>query len=296
MGNTGASIILIVVTSLFISSFLISWFALQSYGLNLDYVSLPNQLPTFSQEQDFSTNNINSSIIISEDGATWTYFNGIGKVLIGLPLTLTAHLYIDNIVSDSNGIIKNTYYINNSAVNIAGLHGDYGIIVKHTNGNGELRIFIEGNGFSLPNYGEYAVYIGEQDFIPYPNANQITDVVITTEYNQNLNTLSITFNNEKFTFDNMKSPSSDTLFRNYYGGVMSEQLGFTLKKFVSNNPITTEQTTDAIKLTSSLLVSMLKIVSYQFPTYILPIELQFLFIAPQEAALIIGIAAFIRGT
>ena len=289
--NTTVNVIILLMLSLTISSFLISYFAVESYGYDLDSIDIPSNMDSYSNVQDFKTNAINVSTLKSNSGAVWSYQEGVGRVLTSKPVTVTSFLWIDNI-RPANGVVKNTYYINNSVKNIFGLHPDYGITIRYTGSYDEVDVYVQGDGLLMPNFGAIRLPVGTRDFKPVANLNQVENAVIVTEYNQDKNTLVFTFNGVPYYFNNC-APDQNFygLFGRYYGGVISEELGFTVERFETINSVTKDVNT--LDVLSSLLPTMFKIVTWGLPSYIMPIELQFLMIRTQEAALLIAIAALI---
>lgn len=298
---TGATICALILTSLFISSFLISYFALSMYGVELtgdSVIILPNSLSSYSpnQIQDFTkSDNISAVDVVGG----WSYNPGIGWILTS-PLTLSYNRIFEiDIKPTSNKLITNTYKVNNS------VKGNWDIILRNSNGIGTTSniLRIRQDGFHVPNtfdMFDISTWGTDAAFVPYPNANQVEDVEITTIYNDELYTLSFIFNGQTFNMQGLKPNTGvHTVMNTVYGGVISNVEGFTLEGFSSDNIVGTSNYIPVLGSDNfdigSLITTMLKLLTYGLPTTIMPIEIQILLIRTQEAILVIGIAAFLRG-
>lgn len=299
-GNSG--FVIGAFLSLFFSAFLISYFLISICGIGTVSHEVPLIGTQFNSEQDFTTNEVNQTLIKYNTGSDYSFVSGIGYVLQGgvTYLGSASHLYISGI-SDSENIISNTYYINNSATNLAGLHGDYGITIRDTGSGSQIDILIQGNGFSLPNYVTAPIvgklYVGEKQLISYPNANQVVSPVITTQFNKAEKILSITFNGDTYNFDSGNIPDDDNvygLFGRYYAGVFSEQQGFTLMKFDSGNGLSNLDTS-FIGLMTNIVTTMFTLIVWNVDPKYLPWELNILLLKTQDLILFISVVIAARG-
>lgn len=291
--------------SLFLSSFLISYFALNMFGVGLaDTVELPNQMQLYSSHQDFKNGQYNMSTLSKTGNTAWVYSAGTGMVLSSLGSYQNWFL-IDNIQKRTDNKIVNSYTLKN----IPGQ--DYEIALRYTNGADSNSIQVKADGFHIPDYFQVGgVQIGDYDFIPYPGANQIEDVQITTEYVDGVQNcpfmspcvhtqepnLVLTFNGQSYTTKKLHYPDNPLeIDEVYYGGVKSDTLGFTISDFRTNNII--QETSDVGTTTAilALIDAMGKILRWGLPDYIMPTMLQVLLILPQEFGLLVGLYCLVRG-
>lgn len=303
---TNAVLISIITVSLALSSGFISYFALEEYGMNLDRVVLPENMNNyFSSSQDFSLGTFNQSILDSQSSSfqilsgTWKYVKDLGIILQSSGFLSTNYFVIANIDKGSSNEITNSYIINNS------VHGDYRIVLRYTGSSDENEIIVKSDGFHIPNYfNAFGIITGDADFIPYPNANQIDKVNFITNYNdgsKNINpTVTFSFNGNTFTSNKLHIAETSVInFKTYYGGVSSNTEGFNFISFTTNNKIVNPNAllnTDPILQLASLIVTMIKLVTWGLPEEIVPALLQWFMIRTQEAILIIAIALALRGS
>ena len=302
MAGTATTIITIFITSLFISSFLISYFAIQIYGndLGVKIVDYPKNLESYSgyaTQQNFKTSQFNESIL--DVDSHWENQINVGEVLISAPIIGNGVLNIKYIKQESSGITTNTYYINNSGL------GSFNVILfRDSLGNkyGENVLKFDENGihalrseFSLIDPSKWNPDV---DFISYPNINRIKSVVLTTKFNQKDNTVEVLFNGQSFNLKNLNEFAWDSSgLDSIWGGIETNSIGFTLENFNTGIIAVSEfkqNVTDALSQIASIILTMIKVVSWSLPENVMPRLLQMILIVPQEIGLIIGIAGFIR--
>lgn len=278
-----STLIVIVFTSLIFSSMMITYFLYSMYGIQVAGIDLPQGNINFPSSQDFTTNQINSSIIDTSSYGVWEYQSGIGRVLIQKAASGWTYLLINNIQPDGQGIITNTYHINNS------VKQDYTIVLRYTGGSDQTEITITDDGIHVPMY-VYNVVISSPLIISYPNMNQIEDVIITTKFNNKLDRCDINFNGNNYYIDNLVSDTNPlNLFGRHYGGVATDTLGFTLKDFNSVNSISYNTDTDIWVQVYAFLAIAFKLVVYNVDSQYLPWELNIMLIKTQTIALLVGL-------
>ena len=286
--------------TLFLSSFLISYFLLGMYGVNYEnQVTLPNQANTiFSSKQDFKSGNYNLSTLSKTGYTGWTYYPNVGMVLTAFGAYRNWFL-IDNIQTGSGNTYTNYYYINNS------VKQDYSIALRYTDGYDSNIIQVKSDGFHIPYYGLYGLaQTSDNDFIPYPNANKIEDVFISTKYidgKQNCEFLQacqkiqepyleFTFNGNTFITRKLNYPDNPLDYANvYYGGVQSDTLGFTFESFNTNNAIVETNDSGSLNNFMSVLSTMASLVTWSLPDSVMPLLLQAMLIGIPEFLLFMGL-------
>jgi hypothetical protein len=284
---TGTGLVLIIFTSLIFSTIMISWFMLQIYGVSLAGIDLSMGNQSFSSSQNFLTNQINMGTIRTSDESIWTYQTGIGKVLTSFNSGIGGGLYINNIQPKSDGIIINDYVINNS------VHGEYSIILN-TNAQGSGgKLVISNDGVYRP-YFFGNVLLTIPKVVNYAGMKDIDDVTIRTVYNENLNTVDLTFNGNTYTITDIQKDLTAVNLGHFYGGVESKTAGFTIKSFNTDTQIQVSQDTDAVTMFYAFIVIALKLVFYNVSPDMLPWELNILLIKTQTIGLLIGIYSMIR--
>lgn len=285
---------------IFFISLIISFLVVNIYGINYDTLNLPTQtdVKIYDSNQDFKNGSYDLSTIVRSISSNWIYIENVGMYL----KDTGGYLVIDNIQVDSAGDYSNTYQINNSAINLFGVHGDYCIILRYTGVTNQNVVCIDSSGFHIYEYFLNAgIIIGDKFFFAYPNANQIERPIIKTVYNENLPSLDFYLNGNKL-FITSQLNTGGSIFEwggRYYGGVYSNTIGFVLESFKSDNQIISlpkNTVYDQIGLLAVLFNTMLKISLYQLPSFILPAELIIVFISFPEALFIIALAiVIIRG-
>jgi len=306
MGN-GGIIAGIFLLSLFFTSAFIGYFAYNLEGLNIENkIILPNSLASYSSGgyNDYSSCSFN----ITEYGfaGTWNTdpCNNIGLYLISPSIVRESHITIPYIVPNSDNSIINTYQITNTPLS------DYGIILRFDGGNEADNniLYINNDGLHIPSTtwrlldpSTWNNIFGGADkaFIPYANANQIKDNIITTTFNDKDNSVIINFNGNTYSLYNLNPDyHSSTGTYDIYAGDVTNSAGFTLKSFTTSNSISTTMfkpvVQDTLAQVSSLILAMLKVLTYSLPENIMPLWLQSLIIAPQEFMILLGVAMFIR--
>jgi hypothetical protein len=314
--TTGAALCAVMLISLFISSFLISYFAMEMYGYKLDSVSLPANIEDtthYNNNQDFKNNpntyttTFNSTKV--SFGGGWTNVPGIGMVLTSIPAGGDTYISENYIIKGADGIVTNQYIINNS------VHAKYEIILKRGYGRGVIALLagttsnmlvIDSDGFRVPRsfvaLNPETWQGGDIAFIPYPGANQVDHAVITTNYNVDTYALDFTFNGQNFNMPLLNGFTNIEVYLDpIYGGVLCNTVGFALENYNTNNEVvnniydTTNESASTLQSFGALISTMIKVVGWGLPPSIMPIQLQILLIRTQEAVLIIGIIAFVRG-
>lgn len=283
--------------SLFLSSIFISFFMLQIYGANVAAISFPFTSNNFAfQSQDFTTNAINESYIDKTNGATWTYYNGIGRVFTSYPVReQTGYLLFKNIQPDTEGYIRNTYYINNS------VKQDYRIVLSY-GGTYPLGFKVKSNSVALIVYMPYPLETTELYNIvdmPLSNANQYINVKIDTTFNKDLRTFSYTMTNTDngntlLYFDGELTSGYDLFGASHYGGVASDTLGFTFKKFETNNLIQASNSFSSLSMvqqTFALIEVIFTLVFWNVSEAYFPAILNLILIKSQ--CMLLGIALFV---
>lgn len=285
---SGSALVLTIFTSLLFSTVLITWFMLQMYGVSVAGIDMPTGQTGYSNTQSFMNNQINDTTLDISKYGIWQYQDGIGRVLIQKSTSGWTYLLINNIQRDSQGIITNTYYINNS------VKQDYTIVLRYTGSVDHTEFTITNDGIHVPNWYMGAV-ISSPLVIPYPNMNQVSDIVIVTKYNDLQNTCEINFNGQSFTLSNLPvDMDTHNAFKNYYGGVASNTLGFTIETFASENKIVNTGETDILTLFGAFIVTVLKLIFFNVSPDLLPWEINILLIKSQTIALLIGIYVMVR--
>lgn len=294
---TGSTLVVLVFTSLLLSTMMISWFMLQIYGVSVAGIGLPDGNFQYSSNQDFTTNNINLSTMVTKGQDEWKYQVGIGRVLSiltdGHYFSKTYnYLLINNIQLNNAGKITNTYYINNS------VKQDYTIVLRYTDGDDRVELKVKNDGLYHPRYVGLIIppNVWEDKLLSYPQMNQIEDVTITTIYDEEGESCDFTFNGNTYTFNDASFGRgrewSGLITAKYYGGIASETEHFTIKKFTSNNVIS--DSADIVDQFIAFSVVMLKLVFYNISSDLLPWELNVMLIKSQGVALLVGLYVLIR--
>jgi hypothetical protein len=295
-----SGVLLGLLAYIFFTSLIISFLVVNIYGINYDTPNLPTSkdVKIYDSNQDFKNGSYDLSTIVHSISSNWEYIENIGLRLKGQG----GYLVINNIQPDSEGFYSNTYWINNSAINILSAHGDYCIVIRYTGVTNQNEVCVKSDGFHIYNYFLNAgIIAGDKYFYAYPDANQVELVSIKTIYNENTPSLDFYFNGDKiFVTDQLNTGGS--LFEwggRYYGGVWSNTRGFILEQFTSDNQIISlpkNTAYDQIALLAVLFDTMLKISLYQVPSFILPAQLIVVFISFPEALFILALAiVIIRG-
>lgn len=295
-----AGLLIALIFSLIFSSVSIAYFV-KEMNLNEDIpqIALPEELRSYNSEQDFMNGTFDIGTLNHISSATWEYVNGIGYSLTGLSIGgLNNYMYIMNINKDASGDIINNYRINNSPLN------DYVIVIKGNAGISNNEIIVKSDGFHIPTFMlGFDSYAGERAFIPYPNANRFQRVTIQTIYHEekfgsaNDATLKFTFNGDKF--ETTMNKEDTFLFfggTQYYGGVNSGSLGYTLEYFKTNNEIKgTGVQRDALSQIADFIYVVLAILVWNLPESVLPLTLNILLIKTQLFGILTCIVIIIRG-
>jgi hypothetical protein len=303
MGN-GAVIAGVFVLSLFFSTFFISYFDLGFNGsTEMHPYSLPNNLNSYFGAQNYQTGAFNNSVNkIDGLGNEWEYVTNIGMIHTFVSLIPSQNYFlIKNVQSDGNNNYDNIYVVNNS------IGKPYKIVLRYVGSSNENDLLIDDSGIHVPYYGIFGTISDFTSTVDYPNADKISPVTIQTSYHEGGanedSYVSVTFDGNTYSYlkanpNSINIPNMVYQFLtgdNAYAGIASEYEGTTLVYFNTNNGILNpESTTNSLVLVSSVIVTMLKLMTYTYPYSIIPIELQLLLIGPQEFGILIGMAIFIR--
>lgn len=297
MGEQALPYVLLFFTSLLLSSLFVGYFALNMYGINLDGIDMPNSIQSYSSEQNFSAGTYNTSTLEHTGNVYWEWQDNVGMVLVDYG-AYKNYFLIDNINKNSGGIVKNYYTINNS------VKGDYTIVLRYTGGYDTNEIQVKSDGFHIPTYMPVlGIQLGDVQFIPYSNANQITTANIETTYydgdkegSKKPNCV-MKFNGQSFTFNDMFYDQESGTFARYYGGINGGKEGQAFFWFKTDNLISGAgaENTNTLAMISSIISMMLKVVLWGLPENIMPLFLQLLLIRTQEVGLLIAVADWIRG-
>lgn len=303
MADSGVSRLLItLVTSLLISSLLISWFLLNIYGVSVAGIQLPQNTDIgkiHSNNQNFSSDKIDYEVINVE--GIWTYYAGVGRVLTQLGYNGYSYLLIDKIQPNIDGDRDNTYYINNSAINMLGKHGEYSIILRYTGGIDQNELIFSNTGITIPTYLINAYWkSGSKYFYAYPDINQISNPKIRTVYDDTDLSLTV-YMDDVLLFTTTSLNTNQNLFGvwgRHYGGVGSFTLGFTLFNFYTPNDIVDTGTTtgqDVLGHIAQVLSVIIQVTTFQINPAYIPLEWSIILIGTQEAGILICAAIIIRG-
>lgn len=300
--NTSTVLAGMMITSLFLSSLFISYFALEIHGIDLGYIDIEENLgdTTVFPKDDYRIESVGHSSIFTTVG-TWTQSN-IGLSLSSMPLIYPEYsaVFYNNLKPDKGGYVTNTYKINNS------VKQPYGIILAFDPPNGKWinnRLIVDSTGFHVPNTltsiweiiggGTNDVY-----FYPYPNAEKIEDVVITTTYNTKDTSFSFIFNGQQYTGGKINEELQDRIYEDTYGGVITNSEGFTLETFSSVNSMgdnaAKEGVLDGLTYGLALITTMIRALTFGLPLEIMPATIQLIFIRSQEFVLGLAIYGMLR--
>jgi hypothetical protein len=302
----GVKLVVAMSLSLFLSSIFISFFLVNMYGVNYQNgITLPNQGDIlYSSSQDFKNGIYNLSTLSKTGYTSWVYNANVGMVLSGLGAYRNWFL-IDNLQKSEGNTYVNYYYINNSVEN------DYSIALRYTDGYDSNVLQVKSDGFHIPYYGFLGLAQSQDlDFIPYPNANKVHEVFITTKYTDGKQNceflqacqhiqepyLEFTFNGNTFITRKLNYPDNPLDYSDvYYAGVQSDIIGFTIESFKTDNAIVNTNESGILDNIVTFLGTMLKIVSWSLPSSVMPLGLQVVLIGTQEFCLLIGLVAMARG-
>lgn len=306
MSSFSLKLIAGTMTSLFVSSFLISYFVLNMYGVSVAGIALPDSLQSYSSSQNFTSGQYNLTTLSKTGNAGWSYVPNVGMMLTSFG-AYKNYFLIDNVVKDSSNTVTNTYVINNS------VGGDYTIVLRYTGGYDNNEFIVKNDGLYIPYYLAYfGIVTSEYKFASIPNANKIVHPTIKTIYRDGKQTcnwlgtcihtqepyLSVNFNGQNFETTKLMYPDNPAnIYGVYYGGVKSDTLGFVFDSYVTTNLIQGGGTenTNTFAMVSSFINSMITMLTWRMSTDILPYNFQVLFFGTQEFLLLVGIAGFIRG-
>jgi hypothetical protein len=304
-GTSAVSILLALLFYVILASIAVSFLLMNLYGVSNIVPELPSQkdIQMFSSDQNFKTGEFNISVVAKDINSKWIRTPEAGYVLTQLGGQSYSYLAIDYIQKDINGYYQNSYWINNTATNMLGRHGDYCIILRFTGGIDQNEVCIKSDGFHIPAYLlDSNTQWGDKFIYPYPEANQVEYPDIKTIYHDNPPSLTFYFNDVK-QFETTQLNQDQNLFSawgRYYGGVGSYTLGFTMEDFKTDNSIISGQNSangqDILGMLGAMIITIIKISTWSIPAQFLPTELVMIFITIPEAGIIICAAiVFLRG-
>lgn len=293
------TVLFLLIAYIFVVSIVLSFLLVNIYGVDVLGVDLPSQkdVKTFSTDQSFINCSADKGTWIKQAQGEWEYTCGIGMILKSSHAN--AYLLINNIQKDSAGLYQNTYWINNTATNIFGTHGDYTIVLRYTGGGDQNEIQVKNDGFHIPQwFFTTTIWTGDKAFFPYPNANQYTDVTIKTIYDDKLHLVDFYFQDEKVFSTNLLNEDKNIFnaFGRFYGGVASYTPQFTLEDFATEGAIISGLTAnigDTFNMIGSMFAVILKISTWAIPTWVLPIEFVQIFITLPECGIVVLAAVII---
>jgi len=299
-GVGAVHILLLLIGYIVLLSITVSFLLSQAYGSSVPGIELPTQkdVKTYSSEQSFIDCTANKSTFVRQTAGTWEYICGLGMRFVAGHGAFS-YLLVDNVQKDSTSLYQNEYWINNTATNILGTHGDYVIILRYTGGGDQNEIQVKSDGFHIPQYFlTTTIWTGDSYFYPYPNANQITAVHIKTIYNDNTPLVDFYFNDNKiFTTTQLNSDKNIVnLFGRFYGGVASFTPGFILEDFQTQGAIISGLSSnigDSLNSLTGILTMILKISVWSFPADILPLPFVIIFVNLPEAGIVICVVVII---
>lgn len=282
-----------LIFSLTFSSLVIAFLLVEFYGAGVAGIAAPvNSFPDaqiLSSFQNYQTNDISDSVNYkTERSGTWVYVPNVGRVLSGVsvPFGMMSPMILLNGVSPINNEYIVKYAINNS------VKGDYAIIVRWSKNPSDVIVYVKSDGFHIPKTMD--IFGGEFGFYPYPNANQVENVDIRTEFNENSGVLKFYFNGVlAFTQIGIPQQIIIPFTATYYAGVTSSTDGFTLKNINMGAIDLTD--TNIMKSVASFIIVLAKIVVWNVDSQYLPLELNFLFIKTQLFGIIVCAIMIIRG-
>lgn len=238
--NGAASLLVALLFSFMLATTSIAYFMGQIYGISVIVPELnPNGMKIeYQSNQNFKDCSADLETLKRTINSVWNYTCNVGMILrtVGMNPQQNSfgYLLIKNIQPDNNGLYDNTYTINNTAVNLFGLHDDYAIVLRYTGGLGHNEVIVGKDGFYVPEYGlNTRMNLGNKQFFPYPDANQMTHPVIRTTYNDKTSRLTMYLDNQKL-WDNVEVNTDLNLFNLFdrnYGGVGSFIPNFALEDF-----------------------------------------------------------------
>lgn len=307
IGNLAAALLF----SLIFSSITIAYFITEmKIDADISEIPIPDSLQSYSSEQNFANNSYNLNTVAHSGSSNWQVIDTIGAKLIQLGAD-NSYFYIMNINPDSSYQVTNTYNIENPS------KADYSIVLAGNTGLGNNEIIVKQDGFHFPTYSLITGnnYLTDCDFIPYPNANQVVNVTITSSYTIGKKTCAIfsTCRDERvsyvsFVFNGMTSYNDRTFTSSklnilegdsqtaFYGGVSSKTTGIVLKSFHTGNRIAgTGEQKDPLTQIASFISLVLGILGWGLPESVMPAVLNVLLIKTQEVALLVCVVVILRG-
>lgn len=312
MGN-GGIIVGLMMISLFLSSTLISYAAIEFEGLEIsNSVTLPSSYQEsniyLSTSQNFKDTSYNENIF--EKFGRWDLENNVGYVLksvdwLSAPIGFTGYggIFIPKIMPDASDNIRCIYKINNS------VKQDYQIILRYSQSstqradNNILRI--ENDGFHVESSEQYLfnpdTWGMDAAFISRPNANQEEYVTLETLFNDETSDLHFTFNGENYYMTNLnqKQFTEGKITYPNYIGLATKGIGFTVEEMYSPNVISSSIFKESVVETTidfwNFLNAIKDVLTFNLPDEILDKRIQWVIIGIQEFLLLLGIVMFARG-
>lgn len=281
------SVLIFFIISLIFTSCFTSWVLFTAYGIQVSGINLP--INKGQTEQNFFTGDTFPSNIIQKEG-NWSIVNGIGAIAISDNSTLL----FNDVLSSNNGVYYNKYNLNNN------IKKDYSIVLEYWD-NGYIIVKTTTEGFYYKTYNSQSWFGQPQDkFFPYPDANQLTDVTIETEFYPLgflHNGLVYKINgNTVFTIPwNELSGVVSTSDKKYYGGVIADNSGLIFKTFTSINDRTEDGWDSFLGSGVAFLKTLFLITVWNISPVFLPWEINLILIKTQVFAVIACAFAYIRG-
>jgi hypothetical protein len=299
-----ATILIILCFSLVFSSVVITYFLTQMNNNScvVPSIGLPLSLSSYSQSQNFANGQFNMSTLARTGSNNWVLVPNVGYQLIISTIQPLNYFYIQNIEPDSSGIIVNNYVINNTGQNW------YSIVLSGNGGMSNNEVLVMNDGFHIPNFLFSGVRLGDNDFIPYPNAAKVVNANIQTQFHDcSLYAsdcdayVTFTFNGQPFTSHKVNKDSTISVLgvpltnSMYYGGLCGYTGGLVFNYFSTLNTIQQTQSNNVLSLISSFVSTMLLIAGWTLPDCALPLTLNLILIKTQLAGIIICLVVILRG-
>lgn len=283
--NGVVAMLMLLITSLVFSSVAISWFLLQIYGVSVSGISLPTF--TGGQSQDFLSNSYDNNVLVY--GGEWQYTSGIGRKAVAD----NSFVVFNNVVSNNNHIYTNQYKINNTQKK------DYAVILEYSQ-NGYSEIITKSDGFYYHVYSSVALIQAQDQFFPYPNANQIERATIDVSYNPDSvldPALLYVVNGEQVV--KILPPQLNGvqvgLTKVYYGGVHAIYSGVTIESFTSTNDRTSDGWSAFLTQAIAFISTLLQIVVWNVDPIYLPWEINLILIKTQAFGIVACAIVYVRG-
>jgi hypothetical protein len=299
-----ATILIILCFSLVFSSLAITYFLSQMHNSSciVPSINLPSELPSYSNVQNFANGQYNISTLARTGSNSWVYISSIGYQLTVSTIQPLNYFYIQNIQPDSNNMITNSYLINNTGKNW------YSIVLVGNAGLSNNELIIRNDGFHIPSFLYSGIPYGDNDFIPYPNADKVVTANIQTTlhdcsaFDNSCDAyVTFSFNGQTFTSHKINKDSTISILGipltsgTYYAGLCGYSAGLVFNYFSSVNTIAQTSNTNVLSIISSFITTMLIVAGWTLPECALPLVVNAILIKTQIAGIIICIVVILRG-